>query len=59
MNCYMFKKGKVLNTLDLFKPKGGMKYTKLVSIDFNTKDLRAHPSQVAFTRVTNEPKTDS
>ena len=38
-NSYTFKKGGVLNTLGIFKPKGTNKLSMLVSIDFNPKDF--------------------
>jgi len=39
-NSHTFKKGGVLSTLDIFKPKGGNKSSRLVLIDVNPKNLK-------------------
>jgi len=43
-NSYMFKRGGALSTLAIFKPKGTVKYLRLMFMDFNIKDLRENPS---------------
>jgi len=44
-NSYMFKRHESFNTLGLFKPKRNIKYSGLILMGFNKKDLRANPSQ--------------
>jgi len=41
----MFKRGGALSTLGIFKLKVNVKYSRLVLMDFNIKDLRKNPSQ--------------
>jgi len=43
-NFYTFKKRRVLITLGVFKNKNGKRYARLMSKNFNPKDLRANPS---------------
>ena len=45
-SSWMFKKGRVLSTLGIFKLKGDNKLSRLVSMDLNPEDLRKNPSQV-------------
>jgi len=40
----MFKRGGELSTLSVFKPKGNIKYLRLIVMDFNLKDLRENPN---------------
>ena len=44
-NFYTFKRRGVLSTLDVFKPKNDKRHTRLMSRNFNPKDLRRNPSQ--------------
>jgi len=41
----MFSRGGALSTLSIFKTKGNIKYSRLVFMDFNTKDFRGNPYQ--------------
>jgi len=43
-NLYMFKRGEVLSTLGILKPKWSIKYSTLLLMDLNRKDLRANRS---------------
>jgi len=44
-NSYMFKRGGALSTMGIFKPKRNIKYSWLILMDFNDKELTANPSQ--------------
>ena len=44
-SSYMFKRGGVLSTLGIFKPKKNIKYSRLILMDSNNKDLRENSSQ--------------
>lgn len=45
-NSYIFTGGGVISTLGIFKPKGHIKYSRLLSMYFIPKDFRVHLSQV-------------
>ena len=41
-NSYTFKKRRVLSTLDVFKPKKGKEHARVMSLNFNSRDLGAN-----------------
>ena len=52
----MFKRDGALSILGIFKPKENIKYSRLILMDFNNKDLRANISQKGVFNV--EQATD-
>jgi len=43
-NSYTFNRGGALSTLSIFKLTRNIKYSRLILMDFNNKNLRANPS---------------
>ena len=58
-NSYMFKRGGMLSTLDIFKPKGNVKCSRLVFTVFNIKDLKANPFQEGVLDVEQTTKSNA